>query len=176
MNKEFALVLALLLLLFVFFLGCTSNSNDSVKSVTANDLTGKVHYFQTFSRGYDSNNDKDQDCIIINPILKDSEGNTIKVSGINLPMDFEIRNTLTEKGHIIPKYKTDSLNSGRMIITESPNQETIVSLANIDFRNIRTYKDTYGVYAFVIDFKLYLPDGRELTYEEIVSINRWKDL
>lgn len=176
MRLKFSYLTTLIILLLVFSVGCTSTSKNSEKSVNANDIAGKVQYFQTFSRGYDSNNDKDQDSIIINPILKDSQGNTIKVSGISLPMDIEIRNTFTEKGHIMPKYKTDRLFSGRIIITESPNQESVVSLENINFNNIQTYKDSYGVYAFIIDFKLYLPDGRELTYEEMVSINRWKDL
>jgi len=176
MRLKFAYLTALIILLLVFSVGCTSTSKNSEKSVNANDISSKVNYFQTFSRGYDSNNDKNQDSIIINPILKDSQGNTLKVSDINLPMDIEIRNSYTEKGDIMPKYKTDHLYSGRIIITESPNQKSVISLDNVNFENIRTYKDYYGVYGFIIDFKLHLPDGRELTYEEMVSINRWKDL
>jgi hypothetical protein len=173
---QIVLLITLIIFLLVFSSGCTSTSNDSVKTVNANDISSKIHYFQTFSRGYDSNNDKNQDSIIINPILKDSQGNTLKVTGINLPMDIEIRNSYTDKGDIMPKYKTDHLYSGRIIITESPNQKSTINIDNINFENIRTYKDSYGVYGFIIDFTLHLPDGRELTYEEMVSINRWKNL
>jgi len=169
-------ILFFILILFIAFLGCVSSSDSSTKPVNAKDISKKVDYFQTFSRGYDSNDDGDDESIVINPILKDSEGNTIKTSGINLPLEIVVRNTYTEKGDIIPKYKTDYLYSGRIFVTESPNQKTAINLETINFNSISTYKDSPGVYSFVIDFTLYLPDGRELTYEELVSLNRWKNL
>jgi hypothetical protein len=195
--RRFLIILFLLILVGIALTGCiTTSTTPSSKPLTSSTPVtipsktpipiptkseiqtslSKVAYYRTNSGGYDSDNDNDADSIIITPILIDSNGKPMTLSGISMPMDIKIRNTLTEKGHIMPKYKTDLLYGGTLTVTSSPNQKSIISLKNLDFKTIQTYKDSYGVYQFVINSDLYLPDGRTMEYEELVTLTRWNEM
>lgn len=173
MGRKLNFCLIFVIFIVVLFSGCTSSSNDSVKVINPNEIMTEIANYRTNSTTFDSDNDRNPDGIILNPILMDSNGKTISVSGISIPMDIEIRNTQTEKGSVIPSHITDQLYKGKSTVTSSPNQKIIINLKEIDFNNIETYKDTYGVYMFAIDSKLYISNGRILEYQELVPITLW---
>jgi hypothetical protein len=152
--------------------GCTSSETKHEVIATSDNYAQNVNYIESWTVPVDSNNDGLEDGLEISLSLLDSNFQKIRVSNINLPLEITVQNTLTEEGHIMPKYKTDVLTKLNFSLQGSPDQKFYVHFKDADFSGLRPYKDTPGLYFLVIEEKLTLPDGRVIEREDVANINR----